>query len=660
METEVYLPPQCKFRQDGEMVDFFVRTTCNLQLCTTDLGACSISGRGCCCRAIKTEPIDVECEEDSFISGYGVNINETNCGCAICDDIEVHVTVLVHEPGEDGKVISGAQVINKHTGELLGLTFVNGIMSFSSLVGDKTISIIVIAAGYLPREHKIYLMPTRNFIETSVALIARNPVAVAPDASGYTFRLGDYVFITIPADGFMLNGSIYNDVVLFDGMFMDSSDGGFLDLVDGNQLVLNDLFFSLSFVTHIIFTTLDGDNLEAQTMNYFIESDTPLDDSFLVTYNPDSEQWLDLGEVVTATDVPIQKRQNGIYFVQLNTAINTSFIFHAEVLANVSCWLQLRSFQQSGIPAQGLVGSVTQMGRRADGMGFAFTFGTNTGAAQSNNDMLTENAICLPLACDGFTMGTVEGNIVITQLSPAIPVDFPPGTFNASEIGAPTPLGRFFVFQEVITSTPNQLRPFYASVEECISAGMIDSDVANPMSFFYFIQDLLVFIPNTETCFVKIRTIECLQSGVNRVIFVSGSSGIQNAFLVGYDELVDEMFSASHFDDLCTEASRVVCIPFACNTRFQVNVRDDDIVSFCNISVIAPIAQSPLIQLSDNPQSILLATEDLAEQDYNNPDLGMYYDPDPQVAEQLCLDPSDLSATQASSEGFAVTFDCLG
>ena len=643
-------------------MESFIRTTCSLDLCTTGLGACSTSARGCCCRAIKTESIDVECGEDSPFSGVGVSTNDTHCVCSVCDDIEVTVSVLVREPGDDGAVISGAQIIDKSTGELLGLTFVNGKKSFTATVGTGSMTIIVVAAGYLPREHTIQLAPTRSFINTVVALLHRNPVPVAPEDSGYTFVVGDYVFIMVPSDGFLLNGTVYTGVVLFDGVFMESSDEGFVEMIDGDQLVLDDQYFSVRFVTYILFTDPDGNILHAQSLHYYVQSGGSQEESsFLTTYNSDSGKWEDLGTFTTANDVVVgaRKRQVGTVFVEVNRPIDPAFIFFAN-LANINCWLQIRSFQADGLPLQGLVGVVEQTGTAPDGTLFTFRFGTNTGAAQSNEDNLVENAICLPVACDGFDMGTVEGNRRVDLFSPLTPLVFPEGTFNASEIGAPIPLGRFFAFQEVTTSAPGQLRPFFQNLSECIAAGMEENGgVADPMNFFYYIFIDVVYIPDNEMCFVKINTIECLQNGPNRVIFFE-QGGIQNAFAVPFEELVDEMFSADHFDDLCTPASRVVCIPFECNTRFEVNVRDDTVIDFCDIETVAPRAQSPLVRLTDNPQSILLTTEELAEQDYNNVELGVYYDPNPDVAFQLCLDPSDLSNSLASSLGAAVTFDCLG
>ena len=664
-ETEVLLPPGCKYIEDGELYDSFFRTSCNLEQCTTGSGPCHDSDRRCCCRAIATEPIDVACDERSFLSGNAVSTNETHCACTICDDIEVLVSILVREPGEGGEIIPGAQVVNKETGELLGLTYTNGKMTFRSLAGARSITVIVLAANYVPREHKIELMATRSAIEVVVALLPRHPVPVAPEDSGYTFRISDHIYITIPADGFRRNGSVYEDLVMFNGIYMNAEDDGFLDMVDSDRLVLDkEDYFALSFFTYLSFSDPDGNSLVAQTMKYYLEVAVPQNGAFLTIYNSETDQWVNLGgfSETTNTAGTVEKRQReSVTFVQLNVALEGQLIFHAS-LTNISCWLQMRSFSDTdGTAAQGLIGRVIQTGT-VDGMGFTFRFGTNTGSAQSGTDGLVGNAICLPLACDGFTRGTVESLLQINQDTPQTPVDFPEGTFDPSELGAPTRLGRFFTFQEVITHTPPRPRPFYESVDDCIAEGTIPNNVADRRNFFYFLVEDLARVPNGDQCYVKVRVTECVRNNENQLIFFN-QNGIRSVFPLGNESLIDESFSADHFlDNDCNEQSRIVCISFDCNTDFQIAVRDHNIVDFCNVSMLAPIAQSQFVMQPSVPQTVQLSTDELALQDYNNPDLGLYYDPNPAVALDLCLDPLGISPAQGdvSIEGYAVTFDCVG
>ena len=595
-----------------------------------------------------------------------MNTNETHCACTICDDIEVTVEILVREPGEEGAIIPGAQVFDKTTGELLGMTYINGRMTFRVLAGERSVSVLVFAANYIPREHRIELAATRGMIYVEIALLPRHPVSVSPEDSGYTFRVGEYVYLTVPADGFRRNGTLYKDLVVFNGVYMNAEEEGFLDMVDSDRLVIDKNFFSLSFFTYLSFADQEGNNLVARTMNYYLEGSAPLDNSFLTVYDQDSGQWVNLGNFKQTEVGVVEKRQNSVTFVQLNVDLGRQLIFHA-LLADIDCWLQLRSFSDEfGTPAQGLIGIVIQTVPNPAGGGFTFRFGTNTGSSQSDNDGLIGNAICLPLACDGFDRGTVESNLLVLGTFPQTPVDFPPGTFNVSEIGAPTRLGRFFTFQEVVTATPTMPRPFYANVDDCIAAATIPNGIADLRSFFYFQALNLQTIPSGNQCYVKVRVTECVRNPQNRIIFFDGD-GIRSEFLLDNETLIDESFSAVHsLDNDCNEGSRIACIQYSCNSVFQISVRDHNGVDFCNVSMVSPIAQSPFVMPSvpttPVPQTLQLSTGELAEQDFNNPDLGLYYDPTPEVALQICLDPLNLSPAPnaVSLEGYAATFDCVG
>ena len=660
-ETEIFLPPQCKYIQNGEVFNSFLRSTCNLEHCTTNSGPCHDSDRLCCCRSLKTEPIDVECE-GSFISGAGISTNETHCGCTVCDDILVTVNVLVREPGSQGTPIIGARILDKKTGDLLGLTFVNGRMTFSVPLESKKVSVVILAANYLPREHVIHLKPPS--IDVVIALLRRNPIPVNPGDSGYTFRLGEHVYISVHTGGFSRNGTMYNDVVMFDGAFMEATDEGFIDMVDGRQFVLDEgYFFTLSYMTHVYFTDPDGNELNADRMDYFVEvlnTDATQQDTFLVTYNQEEEKWKNLGNLTLSNS--LQKRQNADVLAQLNLPL-VNFIFQAN-LAGIDCWLQVRSFDNVGLPSQGIVATVVQDGQSPNGMGFVYKYGTDTGSFQTTVDGLAENAICLPLECTDFIIGTVDGNVaLIPPRASFTPRPFPADTFNASETGAPILIGQYFVFQEVVTATDTELRPFYENLDDCKEAAMI-GETADAKSFFSFTSEFLVRVDDTDSCFIKIRITECLRNSANTVIQASDvMGGMQNAVVVDYEQLLEEFFSADHFiGNACIKASRIECIPFPCNRQFQITVVDDNGEDFCNISNRSPIVQSPFLSGDSTFNALLINSAELAEQDYNKPDLGMYFNPNPAVAREICRVPESVMDNPMNLDsvlGYAATFDCI-
>ena len=647
------------------MFESFVRSTCSLEQCTTSSGPCHDLNRLCCCRSQKTELLNLQCEE-GITPGLDISRNETHCGCTVCDDISVKITVYVHEPGEDGDPISAARVIDSNTGDLLGLTYTNGLTDFRVTLSAKSIPIIVQAANYLSRKYVIKLKPTSTGIEVAIALAHRNTIAVVPGDSGYTFRLGNYVYITIPAGGFTKNGILYNDVVMFDGMFMDPNDEGFGEFVDGKQFILNGTYFALSFFTYTYFTTPEGDELQPERMNYHVKMDDPeqlYNENHLVTYNQDSEQWENLGKLTRSNS--LEKRQS-IVFEQLNIGIN-NFVGLIVEQNNITCWLQARTFDNAGEPILGFVITVEQDVTR-NGQQFLFRFGTSTGGAQSMDDamemQLVENAVCLPLECTRFDLGTVEGNEALeTPRSPITPEDFPEGTFSASEIGAPTVLGRFFTFQEVLTaSQAGEPRPFYSNVSECIKAAQVSTADAPESSYFNFREELVVPVLANSSCFIKIRISECLRSEPNTIFLISTSSGIPTTFNVDYEMLAEEMFSGMHPDDVCIEAQRVACVPYPCNSIIQVTVLDDTGVNFCNVSSFSPVIQSPLLSGDSGSQRLTIQTGILTTMDYNDADLGIYNDQVPMIALDMCNDPTvamNNPDNLTSFEGYAAIFDCI-
>lgn len=600
-----------------------------------------------------------------MINGTAISTNDTQCGCSVCDDISVTVSILVREPGSEGAVIPGAQVLNKKTGELLGLTFINGRMTFSVPLESKEVSVIVLAANYLPREHMIKLKPTKFGIRVVIALIRRNPIFVTPDDSGYTFQLSDYVYITVAPNGFTRNGTVYSGVVMFDGMFMDATEEGFVDMIDSDQFILNNIYFTLSYMAQLYFTDTDGFELKTEHINYMYIVSNPdqiVENPFLITFDLDTQEWRYLGTLTLSNSV--QKRQQGIVLSQLDLPIS-QFIIQAN-RANIGCWLQARVFDVNGEPVQGPSVVVTQTGEMPDGTRFMYMFGTSTGSAQSRNDRLAENALCLPLACDNFDIATVEGTLQLNRPVDGItPQPFPEDTFNASETGSPTVLGQFFTFTTVVTAqAANEFRPFYNSSEACAAAGRLNQQQSNERSFFYFIDEMIVRPDPDAICYIKTRIRECISNPNNSVVSIPTSGGLAVSVPIGHEDLLDVEFSGDPFDRPdCVESSRISCTPFTCDIPFQISVRDDNGIDFCPIEILSPIVQSPLLSRDSRSDILVINADVLSVNDLmDNLDLGMYFDPSPEAALALCRNPENATVdfeNQASMAGFAASFDCI-
>ena len=458
---------------------------------------------------------------------------------------------------------------------------------------------------------------------------------------------------------------MYSGVVMFDGMFMDATEEGFADMIDSDQFILNNTFFSLSYMAQLYFTDIDGFELKAERMDYFVEVSNPdqmIENPFLITFDLETQQWRYLGTLTLLNSV--QKRQQGIVLSQLDLPIS-QFVIQAN-RANIGCWLQARVFDVNGEPVQGPSVVVTQNGELPDGTRFMYMFGTSTGSAQTRVDQLAENALCLPLACDNFEIATVEGTLQLNRPVDGItPVPFPDDTFNASESGSPTVLGQFFTFTTVVTAqAASDLRPFYDSSETCATAGRLNQQQSDERSYFYFLDENIERPDSDAVCYIKIRIRECISNPNNSVISTSTAQGLMVSVPVGHEDLIDEEFSGNPFDRPdCVESSRVSCTPFSCGTPFQLTVRDDNGIDFCPIEILSPIVQSPLLSRDTRDDILVINADVLSVNDLiDNIDLGMYFDPNPQAALEQCRNPQNLTAefdNQASMAGFAASFDCI-
>ena len=610
----------------------------------------------------------MQCEE-GLIPSPDISTNTTHCSCNTCDDITVRVKILVYD-STDKDPIPAAQVIDSSTGELLGLTYHNGLVNFMVPLSARNVTVHVLAANYFPRERFIKLFPTNQPIAVDIALATRRIITVTPGDSGYTFRFGTFMYITVPAGGFKKNGTIYNGLVTFDGMFMDSSEEGFLDMVDGDQFVVDGSYFSMQFIVRFDFITSEGDPLVPDMINYYYS--TGVEDAgsleqplFLVTFDQPTQQWKRLGTLTSPTSLVTRQVQAVSRVLE---ASNIQFELFASVAGtvNATCWLQARTFDLNMSPAIGFIVTLIQLGN-IGGVPFLYRFGSNTGSQSTGTGLntLVTNAICLPLECSRFSLATLEGNQAIREpRNPITPIEFPPDTFGASEVFPPRIIGRVFTFGEVITANSSNPRPFYASPNDCLINGQEGPLNAEREDYFAFV-DFRPPTPNsTENCFIKIRIEECLNSDANLVSVssVDADTGIVNGqmFLPTDFQDVDDftIFSGNDTSVPCFEAPRFVCAPYVCNNIVQVTVRDDDGIAFCNITTMAPTLQVPLLTGDSAPDMLIVRSERLVTADYNDVDLGLYFDPDPMIAEVLC-EMTNNTMSLPSLSGYAARFNCL-
>ena len=578
---------------------------------------------------------------------------------SLLSDAEVKVVVYVHEPGEKRAAISTAQVTDATSGQLLGVTNHSGLMEFTSPLSYRNIRICVQAANYFPRKHLIRLFSTTQAIMIKIALATSMSILVRPDDDGYTFSFGPLVYITVPIGGFKKNGTIYNNLVIFNAVYMEPSKKGFLDMVDGDQFTVKDTHFGLLHFSQMYFTDPEGKELETEKLNYYTEGSEKFGISpFLVTFDHDTQSWKHL-EVLSSHHRQTRQTSHTL------EAVNVQFAVFLGLAATItpSCWLQARTFSSAtnGIPSISVTGIIVTMTQEAfiGNSQVEYRFGSNTGSQFSKGTV--NNAICLPMQCSNFSVASVFANRAITDpREPISPFDFPPDTFNREEV-VPTIIGLFFSIQEVITASPGNPRPFYESSSECLAnAGEQISNV-NYADFFSFIETTLPTPPSTQNCYVKIVINECLENGPVFVTVRAADSNNGTLLSTRIDKVnFVETGNSSQFNNTtgCSKSEQVVCIPYVCNAVVSVQVSEGDTSEFCNVLNLAPILYTPQLTRTSVGDLLLIQTQILVTQDYNNLDLGLYFNANSTIAEELCL-AANTSSQQSFIDGYTATFNCI-
>ena len=291
--------------------------------------------------------------------------------------------------------------------------------------------------------------------------------------------------------------------------------------------------------------------------------------------------------------------------------------------------------------------------------------GTDTGNAF--NADLAPNAICLPLQCSNFTEATLEARQDVPSDSPnLLPNPFPEGMFGMSTI-APLDVGTVFTWDELFfpsdTNTPN---PFYPTLASCQANAQESSAAADRGDYFSFqIQQMIdVPLPN-QTCFIKIQIQDCFASNEVTVRSIDPDSGIiDNTTIVAVERPPDAA-------DDNTVTLRTACLPFVCSDVVQIFVRlnpeSGQTNQFCQIVGRSTILNTEIVSnRPDLNDQLILTTDNLITDDYNDPNLGFYFDPGSgdtafMMAEQRCNAGTgdEMSDVLNPETGVAATFSCF-
>ena len=286
--------------------------------------------------------------------------------------------------------------------------------------------------------------------------------------------------------------------------------------------------------------------------------------------------------------------------------------------------------------------------------------GTDTGNAF--NADLAPNAICLPLQCSNFTEATLEARQDVPSDSPnLLPNPFPEGMFGMSTI-APLDVGTVFTWDELFfpsdTNTPN---PFYPTLASCQANAQESSAAADRGDYFSFQIQQMIDVPlSNETCYLKIQIQDCFASNGVTVTSINPNSGV----IDDTSTFVVERPLGGVDDTL-----RAACLPFVCSDTIQILVRpnpDSGQTSFCQITGRSVIVNSDIVSDINNNEQLTIRSNTLITNDYNDPNLGLYFDPGSgavasMMAEQRCNAGTgdEMSDVLNPETGVAATFSCF-
>ena len=672
MSESMPLPLGCTINNETSVERFF----CNLSACNL----CSLEFRRsvCCCRMLEEEIVQAECDN--------MNIsfrNATRCGCTSCDDIDATVQVTVLST-EDNTPIPAAQIRRSDSMELLGITLNNGQFIFREPIGTRNITIAVQAPDFLTRNVPINLENGlgRQVIAVTVLLNPHLGLQVGFGGAAVTVRLGPAaVFASAGAFRTSETGQVYEDLVTFQGVVMDMQTGlaGLpstrFEYADENGTMVQ---FGIVLVIFLSFQDINGDPLTAEGLRMAItlpDNDGTLLDNeiFLVVYDEATDTWTRMSDF-REVDIPgVQKRQVSTTVLEDENMPVDVFAAIA-MLVSAECWIQTRTFDLAGNTLPAFV-RLEQMSTVA-GNEFSYRFGTNTGGDQTTVDGLAQNAVCLPLACNGFTVAFVEARMSFMPTTSAslIPVDFPPDSFLVTD-NAPIIIGDMFSIEDVIDRSGAPL-PFYPNLPTCRANGMESLPQSDFRDFFSFNLATSETVPATGLCYIKLLIRDCFLNNSVTLNSINSNTGIvdfTNTVLVDEVEPILANGTGGAIDVgpppriPCTGSNaspRGVCIEFNCGNIVQAIVRQNTASptpGLCDLTSLAPILSSPLISGSTSNQQLLIETQILLMTDYNNPDIGLYHNrTTPQMALERCnAGNGSTSSTINILAGYAAEFSCF-
>ena len=588
--------------------------------------------------------------------------------------------VVTVESNEDRSPIPAARV-HDSIENLFGITLLNGNVSFEVRLdsggSNRELRLVVTALGFISMAATVKLTPQSEPFSVLVVLAPRQIVNIGLASSAIALRLsGDGVALTAPARSFVADGSEYNGVVQFSGMAGegDTISPSFFP----SRYEVNQTQYGIIYVVFPEFVDNEMGKLEVvRPLTIAINLDLNAlggRSVSLLIFNETSNLFEFGGNLVQLDESARKKRQadrSTETFIMPGIPVGIFFVIATTI--NAECWLQARTFSSGIALSNGFV--ILDQRFEVGTRNIMYRFGTNTGVDANFND----NAVCLPLACNGFNYTTVIGRPSFQSDAELTPVEFNETTFATID-NMPIIIGNSFYFESLVVASVGQPKPFYPNRTACESNAEENDMTADPSDFFSFEQD----DPNpivTGECYIRVRVRDCYDANIVNVRSFDSDTNALNRdesvtmTMADVNMTIDMDFPSGDMD-MCLEADAVLqsaCVPFTCSNIIMIQTqfdpervtRDGPIPinqQFCNITAMAPNL-APII-LTTTPGSTATSTVSfqintnlLRMDDYNDPMLGLYYNSDSTMAKDLCQNV--MNTMPAVLDGSAVTYNCV-
>ena len=629
------------------------RAVCSMDECTLgNSEVCASRDALCCCRSQTVEELDISCDDQITVVDPALKQTATSCSCAPCDDVIISVRVRVKGQGDDGP-IPAAQLFDMEEESLIGLTLYNGILDFEVPYRKRKLQLLVQATGYQRVTRGISLSPKHAMVVLNVTMVRIMVANIGHGKSEIVYPLGKWAWLYAQPGTFRKHGTTHDHEVILKGSYVDASNREVLDMIDSNRFEVDGKKFALIAALFMEFEDLDGEPLDVSDLRLAVpveNQEEELAEMFALIHDWESGKWSKL-----STFYPVQTKRGKRASIS-ETIVEAPDITVAEFVvlaaeANIDCWVQIRTFNDAQDPFPGPLVSVLQR-RGIGGLECVFVYGTNTRGAQTSDEFLASNAACIPLDCNDFIETLVFAYVEPSRGLTAVP--FPPNTFT-NDPSEPVVFEHSFSLAEFrpaeIARAPH---PFYVFEDNCIEQGREPHALSDPRDYFSFATDYTPLEPDTDQCYVKLSISNCFfRTSTPTVVTFDPQTGAVTssqtfppqgplavpAFGSGTPE--ECLQYETTCPSVCSEANSV-CLPFRCGERVRVTVRSTVVTTgeilTCLLNGVSPALSDSILAFRGETFEPFFEvdTSVLDPGNYNDRDLGLYFDPQPTTAREAC------------------------